>query len=64
MGHDNWEQIATQSRPALSTIDMNLEELGRLAAELLFKGMEGADAPGVRKVPTRVVQRNSTTLSS
>ena len=29
MGHDNWEPLATQSRPPLSTIDMNLEALGR-----------------------------------
>ena len=64
MGHDNWEQIATQSRPPLSTIDMNLEELGRLAAQLLFAGMDGKEEPGIRSVPTRVVQRNSTTLSS
>ena len=64
MGHDNWEQIATQSRPPLSTIDMNLEELGRLAAQLLFAGMDGKEEPGIRSVPTRVVQRSSTTLSS
>ncbi len=64
MGHDNWEQIATQSRPPLSTIDMNLEELGRLAAELLFAAMDGAARPGIHSVPTRLVQRSSTTLSS
>ena len=64
MGHDNWEQIATQSRPPLSTIDMNLEELGRLAAELLSASMDDAEAPGIRSIPTRVVARNSTILSA
>lgn len=63
MGHDNWEQIAAQSRPPLSTIDMNLEELGRLAAELLFAAMDGNGQPGIHLVPTRVVQRSSTMLS-
>lgn len=64
MGHDNWEQIAAHSRPPLSSIDMNLEELGRLAAQLLFSAMDGREEPGIRSVPTRVVQRSSTTFSS
>ncbi len=31
IGFDNWEIVASQSRPPLTTIDMNLKELGRQA---------------------------------
>ena len=64
MGHDNWEQLATQARPPLSTIDMNLEGLGQRAAQLLFAAMDGSPEAGVHSLPCRVVQRNSTTYSS
>jgi LacI family transcriptional regulator len=64
MGHDNWEPLATQSRPPLSTIDMNLENLGRVAAQLLFRAMDGVAEPGVTALPCRVVTRGSTTPST
>jgi LacI family transcriptional regulator len=60
MGHDNWEQIATQSRPPLSTIDMNLEKVGRLAAELLFEAIDRRPRPGIHRVQTRLIARGST----
>lgn len=60
MGHDNWEIIATQSRPPLSTIDMDLEQVGRLAARLLFASIDGSPQPGVHLVGTHVVLRGST----
>jgi LacI family transcriptional regulator len=62
MGHDNWEQIAAQSRPPLSTIDMNLEALGRRAAELLFQAIDGTLHQGVHTVQTRLITRGSTAL--
>lgn len=62
MGHDNWEQIAAQSRPPLSTIDMNLEEVGRKAAQLLFAAIDGTTEAGVHAVSTRLVSRGSTAL--
>ena len=61
MGHDNWEPLATQSRPPLSTIDMNLETLGRTAAQRLFQAMEGVTDPSITSLPCRVVSRGSTT---
>jgi LacI family transcriptional regulator len=64
MGHDNWEQIAAQSRPPLSTIDMNLEALGRRAAELLFQAIDGTLHQGVHTVQTRLITRGSTALVS
>lgn len=62
MGHDNWEQIAAQSRPPLSTVDMNLEELGRVAAQLLFAAMDGHEERGIRSIACRIVPRSSTTV--
>ncbi|TFC07146.1 MULTISPECIES: LacI family DNA-binding transcriptional regulator [Cryobacterium] len=60
LGHDNWELIATQARPPLSTIDMNLEELGRNAARLLFRAIDGDRAIGTHEVKTRLIHRGST----
>jgi len=60
LGHDNWEIFAAESTPPLSTIDMNLQEVGRLAAQLLFEAMDGSPRPGEHVVPGRVVVRNST----
>jgi LacI family transcriptional regulator len=59
MSHDNWEPIATHARPPLSTIDMNLEELGKVAAELLFAAIDGQPDPGQHLVRCRVVPRGS-----
>lgn len=63
MGHDNWEQIASQSRPPLSTVDMRLQEVGRLAAQLLFAAIEGDFRPGVHSVQCRIVPRGSSAAS-
>lgn len=59
MSHDNWEPIATQARPPLSTIDMNLQEVGKVAAELLFAAIDGQADPGRHSVRCRVVPRGS-----
>ncbi len=64
MGHDNWEQIAANSRPPLSTIDMNLEEVGRMAAQLLVEAIEGASHPGTHTIDCRLVARGSSALSA
>ena len=63
MGHDNWEVLATNARPALTSIDMNLEELGRRAAARLFEAMEGNPAHGVETIPCRLALRSSTAAS-
>lgn len=60
LGHDNWEIFAAQARPPLSSVDMNFEQLGRLAAELLFDAIEGNPRPGYHAVPCRVITRDST----
>ncbi len=60
MSHDNWTQLAAEARPPLSTIDMNLEEVGKAAARLLFAAIAGDPNPGLHTVPCKLVIRGST----
>ncbi|MGH2618605.1 MAG: substrate-binding domain-containing protein, partial [Thermomicrobiales bacterium] len=59
VGFDNWEIIATQARPPLTTVDMNLHDLGRAAAERLLAMVEGEHASGVMRLPCSLVVRES-----
>ncbi|MFI2205593.1 LacI family DNA-binding transcriptional regulator [Streptomyces sp. NPDC020192] len=61
VGYDNWDTMALASRPPLTTIDMNLTEIGRIAALRLLEAIDAGEAtPGVRTVPCRLVVREST----
>jgi LacI family transcriptional regulator, galactose operon repressor len=60
VGFDNWDVIALASRPPLTSIDMDLEGLGRAAAELLLKAIDGGPAPGIHRHPAKLVIRDST----
>jgi LacI family transcriptional regulator len=64
IGFDNWAILATNSRPQLTSIDLRLEELGRLAAQRLFEAMDGDVRHGVESLQSRVVTRGSTTPSN
>ena len=60
VGFDNWEILAGQSRPPLTTIDMNLKELGRQAGLTVLALGEGQKfEPGLRKLPCTLVVRGS-----
>ncbi|HEY8473211.1 MAG TPA: substrate-binding domain-containing protein, partial [Natronosporangium sp.] len=61
LGFDNWKVLSTNARPPLTSIDMNLEELGRTAARRLFAALEGDVRSGVEALPCRIVLRGSTT---
>ena len=61
IGHDNWEILATDARPPLSSIDMDLQELGRRAAGKLFEAIDGHPSHGIEKLPCRLMVRGSTT---
>lgn len=63
VGFDNWEIIATNTRPPLTTVDLQLEELGRAAAERLFEAIEGTTARGTTALPCRLVVRESSVPS-
>ncbi|WP_431278877.1 LacI family DNA-binding transcriptional regulator [Leifsonia poae] len=61
VGYDNWEVLATNSRPELTSIDNNLQELGRIAARRVFAAIDGEKQPGgVEYLPVRLAIRGST----
>jgi LacI family transcriptional regulator len=60
MGFDNWDLLVTESRPPLTSIDMELERLGRTAAQHLVDAIDGTAAAGVFTQPIRVEARAST----
>ena len=60
IGFDNWEIVAAATRPPLTTVDMNLKELGREAGRLILELAEGKPVePGIRTLPCKLVVRES-----
>jgi LacI family transcriptional regulator len=59
VGFDNWDVIAAATRPAITTIDMNLHELGRQAGLRLLDMMNGPRPSGVERLPCSLVVRRS-----
>ncbi|WP_326659591.1 LacI family DNA-binding transcriptional regulator [Streptomyces canus] len=59
VGYDNWDTMALASRPPLTTIDMNLSEIGRIAALELLRAIDTEPRPGAHTVPCRLVVRES-----
>ena len=51
--------MAASCRPPLTTVDLRLEEIGRVAAQELLARIAGQTAPGVRLLPGRLVVRES-----
>jgi len=60
VGYDNWEVFSAESRPPLTTIDLNLQQIGSAAVKHLFAALDGNRTPGVIHHPTRLVVREST----
>jgi LacI family transcriptional regulator len=60
IGFDNWEPMACGADPPLTSIDMCLEDVGRVAAEHLLSAINGEPTHGVHTVPCRLVIRGST----
>ncbi|WP_350348848.1 LacI family DNA-binding transcriptional regulator [Agromyces sp. G08B096] len=61
IGYDNWEVLATNSRPELTSIDANLQQLGRAAAMRIFEAIDGVEPDaGIERLPVRLVIRAST----
>ncbi|WP_173058062.1 substrate-binding domain-containing protein [Phytohabitans houttuyneae] len=60
VGVDNWLPTAEGCRPALTSVDLNLQQVGRTAAELLLQAIQqGTTQPGAHTVPCRLVVRAS-----
>jgi LacI family transcriptional regulator len=65
VGVDNWEVMAEGCRPPLTTIDLNLSELGHAAATKLLRAIEGHPLEkGVQLLPCRLVTRHSTEMTA
>ncbi|HET9171363.1 MAG TPA: LacI family DNA-binding transcriptional regulator [Actinospica sp.] len=60
VGFDNWDVMTEASRPPLTSVDMDLEGLGRQAAELLLSAIDGRPKAGVHLHPCRLAIRAST----
>ncbi len=63
VGFDNWEVVARETRPPLSSVDLNLKDLGRAAGRALLALVEGraedAGPPGLRRMPCTLRVRGS-----
>jgi LacI family transcriptional regulator len=59
VGFDNWEPMVLGAQPPLTSVDMCLEVVGRVAAELLLAAIAAEPAHGTRMVPSRLVERQS-----
>jgi LacI family transcriptional regulator len=59
IGFDNWEPMALGAQPPLASVDMCLEDVGRIAAEHLLSAIGGEPTHGARAVPCRLVWRES-----
>lgn len=59
VGFDNWEIIAGGTRPPLTTVDMNLRDLGRSAGLRLLSMIDGKKEAGIIRLPCRLVIRDS-----
>jgi LacI family transcriptional regulator len=59
VGYDNWEIIAAATRPPLTTIDMNLHDLGGRAGEILIGLIDRKKPAETILVPPRLVVRAS-----
>jgi LacI family transcriptional regulator len=62
VGFDNWDVMALACQPPLTSVDMELEKLGRTAADLLLAAINGEPAPGKHTNPCRLVIRDSTAV--
>jgi LacI family transcriptional regulator len=59
VGFDNWNVMTEAARPPLSSVDMNLDALGREAGAALIEMMAGRALAGVRRLPCSLVVRSS-----
>ena len=62
VGFDNWEVMTLAAQPQLSSIDLNLSELGHEAGEALLKVIGGERLAGVRRLPCSLIVRESSKI--
>lgn len=59
VGFDNWEPIACATRPALTTVDMNLEAVGHYVGQCLLDLLAGKLHSGTVRLPCSLIVRES-----
>jgi len=59
VGFDNWDVMTAACRPLLTSVDMDLEGLGRQAAQMLLAAIDGNPGHGIHHHPCRLVVRSS-----
>jgi hypothetical protein len=59
VGSGNWAPAALGARPELTSVDLCLEEVGRVAAGYLLSAIAGDTPVGVHRVPARLAVRRS-----
>jgi DNA-binding LacI/PurR family transcriptional regulator len=60
VGFDNWDVMTASSRPPLTSVDMQLYDIGQTAAELLLAAIDDLPVGGSHARPCRLVVREST----
>jgi LacI family transcriptional regulator len=60
VGFDNWEPIACATRPALTTVDMNLEAVGHYVGQAVLDLLAGKLLSGIVRLPCSLIVRGST----
>ncbi|MDM7890767.1 LacI family DNA-binding transcriptional regulator [Curtobacterium caseinilyticum] len=58
-GYDDWDVVALASRPPLTTVDMRLDELGRIAGRALLELVAGGHPASVSVTPSLVVREST-----
>jgi LacI family transcriptional regulator len=64
VGFDNWIEFAEETRPPLTTVDMQIYELGRRAGLRMLGMMRGERESGIVRLPCRLVVRESSVPST
>ncbi|MGN8048865.1 LacI family DNA-binding transcriptional regulator [Curtobacterium sp. 22159] len=58
-GFDDWDVMALASRPPLTTVDLRLEELGRVAGRALLELVDGGSAASATVTPSLVIREST-----
>lgn len=58
-GFDDWDVMALASRPPLTTVDLRLEELGRVAGRALLDLIDGGSAASATVTPSLVIREST-----
>lgn len=59
VGFDNWEVMTNAARPPLTSVDMNLRDLGEEAGKRLIEMINGKKFSGVHRLPCHLAVRES-----